>query len=965
MVSNQEGVNQAVIQENLNNWIFNTQTLFLDCSLALPRAAARPEAITQILFLLSNNIYNRWSQDSNHIELRDSLLGFLFSGEDYNQNVYDVAAECLAKIAVFSILDEWTDFWSFSIPDQNDPPIIFAQKLNLASKFCKEIDSCPHLTINTKYQIKEINSQITTPLYDAVVFGIQDENIAPYALRSLNAIMGWAVLQDLLNADIINQLCMGFLGLATTQKDALDCLNTIFIRRTDSVQSFRQYAAIVIYALVNLKDPNNPSLPITNNKDVMDFVMKLLQRFLSVIDTLFFPPSEDLDPDIQQQITNEADLIMEGLAQYKVTKEQFAEQLLSLYRVVLSIDPENVTPSFWKLFNDITRKMYFEGVSASPTQPRHFYEFFSDLLDFMRTQIYSLLSTAVEEEGFCSFDARSCWSMLLQINPEEMIQFLTEQETESLNDSIAFFYAVGCLEFVSIPDASKTDGIFQSVIDFIDSVDFSETEPDVIVALLFASSHCTQYLSKNKDALVHVIDFALQCIQQDGKLPVIGSHTLFYLVQRQIALLLENDMEIAQAIVESSEGFLLQLPQDVMVRMFKVCAQLISKSEDQQVVVSFFQTLFQPVIDTITAFYENPTDPDNATQCSNALDMLTGVVLSLDKNGNLMCDMFAPMLIELGPHIYGEDQFSEVSDALLCALASLMTKGSYEDIHEKFEETLNMLLGKREQFSSVFPFIRIVRSQHEQIDSLFPLIKERFVDPALELEDPPYEDIFLMLSKFNFNVIDPQFMTQLFVAGVQNYSHEINDAAFTCWKDLMKKLKPGQQFLSILYNTSQDVLGVSFSALTDMFHGNSFEKIVDFIRSVFENINKAGISDPNFIGMVVNILNTVCGEEPRPSMYNEFVNYLRSSSSSPNRFIRGITDFLSSLHKLSPIDTDMFKVEEFNHFSFLPVDRSKQIQTLTDTIRKRMQEEDHVLTPVLGGSSAKKSFRMTRRMFKL
>ena len=71
------------------------------------------------------------------------------------------------------------------------------------------------------------------------------------------------------------------------------------------------------------------------------------------------------------------------------------------------------------------------------------------------------------------------------------------------------------------------------------------------------------------------------------------------------------------------------------------------------------------------------------------------------------------------------------------------------------------------------------------------------------------------------------------------------------------------------------------------------------------------------------------------------------------------------MHKLSPIDTDMFKVEEFNHFSFLPVDRSKQIQTLTDTIRKRMQEEDHVLTPVLGGSSAKKSFRMTRRMFKL
>ena len=756
---------------------------------------------------------------------------------------------------------------------------------------------------------------------------------------------------------------MQFLAQAETQKETLDCLTTIFIRRTDSVHSFHQFAALVIYALVNLKDPKNPNLPITNNKDVMEFLMRFLQRFLNVIETLFFPPPPDLDPEIQQQMANEANLIMEGLAQYEVTKEAFAEQLLSLYRVVLSIDPENVTPSFWKLFNDITRKMYFESVVAS-TKTRCFFEFFADLLDFMRNQIYSLLSTAVEEDGFCSFDARSCWSMLLQIKPDEMIDFLTEHETESLNESIEFFYAVGCLEFVAIQDASKTDSIFEFVINSIENVD-ADTDQDAITALLFASSHCTQYLAKNTEALVSVVDFAISCIQQDGKLPVIASHAIFYLVQRQMAQLLDNDMEIAKAIIESSEGFLDQLPPDVMVRMFKVCAQLISKSEDQQAVAEFFQTLFQPVIDIITAFYEDPNDPDNAEQCSSALDMITGVVLSLDKNGNIMCEMFAPMLIELGTHIYGEERFAEVSDALLCALASLMTKASYEEIQELFHNILGTLVGKREQFSSVFPFIRIVRTQHDQVDALFPLIKESFIDPALATEDPPFEDIFLMLSKFNFTVIDPDFMIQLFMTGVNNYSHEINEAAFTCWKELIKKLKPGPDLNKILVSTANNVLGVSFTALTDMFHGNSFDKLVDFIRSVFESINKADLADSDFISMVIGILNEVCGEEPRPGMYTEFVTYLKSSSASPNKFIRAITDFLSSMHKLSPIDNDLFKVEEFSHFSFLPINRSKQLEKITQDIKKQMQQEDHVLVPVAAGASAKKSFRMTRRVFRI
>ena len=125
----------------INEWLFKSETVIQDISLILNRNSnliVRKKAA----FLLLHQIDAKWAKydQESHEELRNSFVELLFNSADSDE-IRDILAECVAKIATFSVLDEIPEFFtSICFFDENCTIDIQRQKLNLIYKFYEEVE---------------------------------------------------------------------------------------------------------------------------------------------------------------------------------------------------------------------------------------------------------------------------------------------------------------------------------------------------------------------------------------------------------------------------------------------------------------------------------------------------------------------------------------------------------------------------------------------------------------------------------------------------------------------------------------------------------------------------------------------------------------------------------------------------------------------------------------------------------
>ena len=160
----------------------------------------------------------------------------------------------------------------------------------------------------------------------------------------------------------------------------------------------------------------------------------------------------------------------------------------------------------------------------------------------MKESLYRVLPTCADEEGGVSFDARSCWSILVQIDAANMAAFIAEHEP-----SIELCYAIGCLEFAYVSEEYTTP-LYNIIPDLIEQAERSEGEsqPEFINALLFASSHCPTFLAKNRPILEKVVEFIIEAHQCYGsKVSQAATNALLYILMKLSTELLDGKMELA------------------------------------------------------------------------------------------------------------------------------------------------------------------------------------------------------------------------------------------------------------------------------------------------------------------------------------------------------------------------------------------------------------------------------------
>ena len=745
------------------------------------------------------------------------------------------------------------------------------------------------------------------------------------ALKCFNALFGWASLSDILTNELLHNICFVYLVDPKTHQSALNCLETIFTKRTDASLVFKQHSYILIHALSTLKDPVNQELPITNNKHVLEFLTTFLSKFSALIDIILFPaPSGASEKDIEH-IDEDVSQFLSGLEAYEVTKDDFAQEILTLYRVVLSTNIDNINSSFWCMWCNIVRKIYFEMVQTPEMRP--IFEFFEEIFPYMREKLFKLLPSAADNDGIVSFDARSCWSIMLQLDPEEMTNFIKDQDP-----SVELCYSIGCLEF-SFVNEELYAPILELLPELIDNFEeLEDPSKEYIDSLIFAASHCTNYLLQDRDIFVKVILFIISCLQNNIENAPAASLALLNLVNKIIDPFLDEDMEVAKHVIENGETFMTSLDRDSMIRLFKISIKLISKCSDENTINESLNSLLSPCNDSIQCFSEDQVNRESIDGCINALDIITECANSIDGFYDIIPSLFLDQLMETCEITIGEENLGDVTGSLLIALGTILSFMNWEDIKEIFVTICTMIVDKSEDFSLVFPFIKIIRSRIVEVEEEFESIVESLIQPVIDLDYVPYESLLSMISEFSLNVITPEFVIPLISNGLNDNKRECNEAAVMCYKALIKS--EGENTQEFFTNTYGDVLGACFGNILSLIHNESYECITLLIRFIFNIASDYGIlSNDEFGGCCVDIISSYVSEEPHEGFFVEFIEYLKSIRASQIKFISAMNDFLTNLNKISPVDVDAFKIKDYV-FPYI-TDRSKYGQVFGSDIHEK------------------------------
>lgn len=931
----------------INDWVMSP--LALNDSVVILNRSSNPNIKFKAAAFMKRNIYTQWgSLDAeNHQQIIASLLDSYFNGQN-NENINEEISISIGKIAVFVALSEWPTFFTdCCFFDESTPLENRALRLQLFTKFCTEIEGCNYVNAGHITKLRELCIGNTEAMHNCIVSSFGIEQVVPYAIRAFNCLLNWCNLEDIINVDIMKGFCIDFLGVKATQKPSVECLQTIFIKRTDSNMSFRKYAPLVIFGMSNVPDPINPTLPVTANVDVLIFLTKFLARFLSLIDLIFFPIPEDAKEEDYADMMAESNSIMQSLNEFEVSKENFAGMIATLFQVVLSSSPENITSDFWKLFNDITRKIYFEKVR----NPRFFpiYDFFKDFFPQMRESIYQILPKTLDEEGLIPLDVRSCWSMLLQIDSKNMAEFLTNQE---LSENLCV--ALAGLEF-AIETDEQTRPIFECVPDLLNMVN-DETPDSFLIALLCAVSHSARYLKSNREVFVEAVYFICECIGK-STVAIAAVNALAYTVCREEKSFLDNNLELASTIISNSDNFFENADKDSIRLLYIICSRLIVRFPPETI-PQYFKELFLPIQQKIEAFSETPQDQNIMEEAATALDIITETVQAVGNAGPHIAEIFVPILIYIGPNIYPAPEYVDISTSMLLTFGSLMTSTDYRQIEQVLADTLNMLPGTLIAQTVVFQFIAILRQKFHEVNTLFPAIMEQFIQPALQLEVPPLELIFNMLKEFDFTVVDPNFVVSIFQNTIPNYiGRDVNFAAFECWATLLRRAQNtnGHLAVQVYKETFNTIMGVTFSALIDQVHNSVYDKICEFIMMYMNMAVDFKVITPEFNANLVQIISSIV-PEPYPGVFEAFVTYIGRSFQSMHKITKAIQNFMFTLHKVSPIDTDIFKIEEYTKLEFIPI-KFDSTNTFHAELLSSRQTGD-ILRPKGTASNIKKAFRI-------
>ncbi|OHS96823.1 hypothetical protein TRFO_09709 [Tritrichomonas foetus] len=896
--SNPMSTDQQTAITLLNEWSQDPTSIFT--ALQIVESSQNPPARFMSAVHLSHGIPNYWGQvvDPNaKNQFRLQLLNVV-TNTPPTENTLHYFIESLCNIAVYDWPEEWPDFTK----------IIFGQiqvnnSIKIFSYLLKNIDNNKNITDSRRNDLRNFfvdHLNEVMPIITQYFNSTDDANATINvddivdSLNVYNFLLRWAPLDKIITFELFQKLALAFLTNESTCKLSIKCFYSIFIDRTDSSMAFRTYSPFLARALSKGLFTSN-GLPVTSDPDVLDFVIKFLGSYSSVFELFFISNKEKLDQDILSILDESVIDLISAMQAKGVSTDDLHDDLIHLFQVILSIPVDQIQENFWKLWDDILKRIQFEchhKMIVSPTT-----NFFMPMMEQIRNVLYNALPSAVSEEGTCIFTARTCMATLVYINPANFIEFIKAQAP-----SPQLCYAIGAIEFVT--DRNMNIDSLQIVVVELLNHASDTSDSQFLIALLFVLSHSTKYFAEDQQLFARFIEFVITCMSGNEKIvSTAATHALHYVVQRRLGLFKDDSSQFTEQLIESSERYLQNLEPSAAIRIFKVCTWLIYYNNDKSETPGsqLFAKLFEPIMAVVGNAAAFPKDT-----VETSLEIITECALSAPYAIPLFYETIWVQLGQIAaatiPNIaVPSDSVSYV----LNAISAIQIKLPFEQVMPQVVELMRLMQQRGRIEDCFFNYFLNLRHSFKEMNEYYSTIHQALVLPVFNSPDPPPTAVFNMLSAFDTTVVDIEWMTMVTIGAISDLRTEVCDSALYALQEHIMMLT-SEQYNQFISHVIPQLISALIGSIVDMMHKQSFTNFVSFMRFLItsstddqQNLQKAAI---------VNALKQT-SPEPQPQFFDNFGEYIISVHSSPYKFKAAFANLLVVLRKASPGDAQLFEVE--------------------------------------------------------
>lgn len=891
-----QGPLQQSANDFLTEWQLNETSIFT--ALEIIQTTGSLIARYYSAVLLSRRISDYWGkieQKETKINFRETLIKYAMS-LDTNDKILDFLLKAVTDIAIYDWPQDWESFGSYFFTDEDSSDMQKLNSLKLLAEYVENLNTTKNVTNQRKQNLKNFFVENLINLRDKVLksfsYGGQFPSIS---LNVYKILLLWFPLSDVLTPEIIEKIIQ-FLQNEEIVTPVLQCLTSIFILRADSDASFNEYGTLLINTLATGTFANKH--PITSNLDVVNFLIRILHIYIPFLELVFsndkvseyedFPIKDLYDETIFQFINKTPSI------------GQMKEEVNHLFRVVLSMDSQTIEEPFWQLWLDILRRIFFETVHKIKDGPSTY--FFRPMFDDIRRILINNISSAVMEDGQILHPAKVSITMLFKIEEDETTKYLCSQPP-----STQLCYIVGCLEYAV--EQKPNHSLIQLVVELVEHSKIYK-EPDYIIGLLYALSHAQRFFSDLPDLFNQYNDLISSCFQEGTpEITAAAVDSIFTLMQRNSTIFRGEDTQFIEQLIMNSESYLNNLQKDYSLKMFRICCFFICSTESIEDITGSFKTLFEPLISNLESMNDQ-----NLVEKSLEIIYDCSYNTIIHVTSNEIFNLIMPTLLKMAEILIPNQSVSnDFLLILLKTIAAVQVSNDYEKSIDITNKIYQLMLSRGSIEESFTVYFSVLCHYFDQINNFYEDINTNIITPLLQMEDPPYSSIFLLLQEFSPKQINLQWFTDLSIRTISDFRTNVVETCVNATMRIFSELDINILF-DLMRNVSLQYIDVLLRGITDTMHQQVFYKYIDFLHFILRFITTADdYNFETFKNVIVNILKGI-QNEPEENFYDQFASYILNIVDSVYDFKNAFVNFLIAIKKISPGDKDLFKNYDFSRY---------------------------------------------------
>ncbi|OHT05735.1 hypothetical protein TRFO_26477 [Tritrichomonas foetus] len=908
--------------------------------------------------LLIHAIPSFWGKiDDKNLKnnIRTQLVNIVlnYNHDNARDIIHKYLAISISHIGLFDWPEEWPEFSNVFFPAENSSELQIVNSIKILKYFVKDIQTSKNITELRRTKLINLFLDQTPTIMNLITQSLEQPVLAHDALSIYSCFLLWAPIEQVVSLPLFQKIVCEFLANDETCILCLKCLTSIFISRSDSAIAFRIYSPLLAKSLSTLKFPNQ--LPVSSNTEVTEFIIRFLHLYTSVFELVFIRDQAGSDPYVSALIDDSVLGLIDTMVSNGISPKEIRNDLIHLYQVVLSMNIDNIKESFWQLWIDILRRIRFE---KSNTKIKPSTNFFQPIYDNILSSLFNSLPSAISDDGVCLYQAKGCFNSMFYIDPDGFIEFI---KTQSPSPQLCF--AIGVIDVV-LETNHNIGTLSQIAFELLEHFSSLSNDPKYVVALLYGLSHAAFFFIDNMSLFSRFIELIITCMtENDENISASATYALEYLVTKKSHLFKQNTNQLTEQLVELSEKYLHNLNQASALRMFNVCATLICQNyhynprlritefipnasveqinpqvtdlnsdssnvtlncnqndiqlDDQQnegnqmnkliesniYGTSQFQKLLEPVITVLTNFTNYPNELIETSflvikECCNSS---TSAIF-------LFHNLIWPVLTRISTIVIPNTAFTnDFILYVLNAVANMQISMNDTELEQQIREILSLMIQRNQIEECFFDYFTLlmINQISFNMETLYPIIFEKLVLPALNLEDPPFTAIFRMIGQFDPSVIDINWITTISINSIKDLRKEVCESVLNALQNIIYKLN-SMTLLQFTTCAGKQIVRALIESITDTMHKPSFLKNVDFLR-VFLQLCTPELQE-ELKTEILQVLNE-CSAEPSQGFYVNFINYIFTVMWQFSFFKEAFLNLLIILKKASPGDGAMFAVE--------------------------------------------------------